>query len=292
MAKTVRRLWPFSWADGEAAAEYLAKQAEKGLILKGLINHLGKTNLGIIAVYEKTQPQKRTYWVDIFTIKTEEDIYAYQQEVSDKGWSFVAGVPGMGIYVSEEGENPEPLESDWREQYRCIRRSLRSSDIPFGLGTVLLLLVFLKVEADSGVGAFLKGLLSVEMIPFWFLALFGISCLVRSIGFYIRSERAMKENRPIEPRSMESAFLWGSIHQWLCILPVLMLFAAVIYFAVGRKVFGGETLTILSVLCFICIVAVSMMMRKKGKGACPVLEKVQAVLLVVLLILLAVNCIK
>ena len=249
MAKTVRRLWPFSWADGEAAAEYLAKQAEKGLILKGLINHLGKTNLGIIAVYEKTQPQKRTYWVDIFTVKTEEDIYAYQQE------------------VSEEGESPEPLESDWREQYRCIRRSLRSSDIPFGLGTVLLLLVFLKVEADSGVGAFLKGLLSVEMIPFWFRALCGISCLVRSIGFYIRSERAMKENRPIEPRSMESAFLWGSIHQWLCILPVLMLFAAVIYFAVGRKVFGGETLTILSVLCFICIVAVSMMMRKKGKGA-------------------------
>lgn len=292
MAKTVRRLWPFSWADGEAAAEYLAKQAEKGLILKGLINHLGKTNLGIVAVYEKTQPQKRTYWVDIFTVKTEEEIYAYQQEVSDAGWSFVTGIPGMGIYVSEEGEMTEPLEPDWKEQYRCIRRSLRSSDISFGLGTVLLLLVFLKVEAFSGIGAFFRGLLSVEMIPLWFLVLFGISCLVRSIGFYMRSEKAIKENRPIKPMSMGNAFLWGSIHQWLCMLLILMLFAAVIYYAVGKKAFGGETLTILAVLCFICIAAVSMMMRKKGKGACPVLEKVQAVLLVVLLILLAVNCIK
>lgn len=291
MAKTVRRLWPFSWADGEAAAEYLAKQAEKGLILKGLINHMGKTNLGIIAVYEKTRPQKRAYWIDIFTVKAEEDIYEYQQKVSDRGWTFVTGVPGMGIYVSEEGERPEPLETDWKEQYRRIRRSLRASDIPFGIGTVLLLLILLKVEADSGISAFFKGLLSIEMIPFWFLALFGLSCLARSIGFYIRSERAMRENHPVKSLSMESAFLWGSVHQWLCMLLVLMLFAAVIWFAAGTA-FGRESLTILSVLCFICIVAVSMMLRKKGKGTCPVLEKVQAALLIVLLILLAVNCIK
>lgn len=198
--KTTKRLWPFVLADNKLAAEYLEKQAAKGLVLESINSY------GLWATYRKEEPQQRHYCVDGFKGKKKEQ-GRYIRMAKDAGWHYVAELPGHIFFSAEPGTNPVPTQTDWREEYLQIRKGLWSQDIPLGIfATILLLLlgwIWKALEIEGG--------LPMDWEVLYSLAIFGFILVgfVKSLWFYLKSAIALRRDMPMKPGSMTSAMVWG-----------------------------------------------------------------------------------
>lgn len=236
MAKTVKRIWPFMWADYKSAEKYLEKMAAKGLMLKAIDDFLF-AGFGFIATYEVTKPQKRKFCIDGFKGNTE-DVERYMVMAEDAGWYVVAADYGILIFASKENENPTPLQTDWKNEYRLIRKSFWKIDIPLGIGALLIIYMFYKLESLEDVNMFEPINLTLIYILLFFI--FSLAGLFRAVTFYIRSELAIRRDVPLKQISDAGAKLWGMLHSVIGLLIALIMFgrlAAYLY----NGVFSGET---------------------------------------------------
>jgi len=207
----------YSWADYEAAGLYLEQMAGKGLLLSQVEELPMLGSIGIIAVFEKGRPQKRKYCVDFFPGKGEEEASLYLQMAADSGWEIVDAVNGIGFYQSEEGAEPVPLQTDWRLQYREIRRTYWRGEGVFGIATMVLLYFLVKTELS------VSDILSKPSANSLFLAIgliFGILSLTRTVVYTLRSEIALRRNLPLRPKTLKAAKIWGGIYSILAALLV------------------------------------------------------------------------
>lgn len=211
MGNRVKRLWPFMKADYRAAEEYLQQMAEKGLMLKSL----DPLWMGLfpIATYEKVRPQKRKYCIDGFS-GDEEKAEEYLQLAKDAGWEITAADYGFAFFVSHEGEEPAPMQTDWQNGYRQIRKSFWRQDIPMGI-ILLLALALLNTIENFQLWDLLMMKESVSAGVFFIIfILFSLVPLVRAVNFYIRSEKAIRRDTPMQPRTMKTARLLGLTHSF------------------------------------------------------------------------------
>ncbi len=212
MAGTVKRLWMFSWGDYEAASMYLEQMAARGLLLSQ-VNPLPMIgNIGVIAVFEKSRPQRRKYCVDFFPGKGKEEAQSYLQMASDGGWEIIDAVRGVGFYQSAEEAEPIPMQTDWRMQYREIRRTYWRGEGLFGAATMVLLYFLLKA------GLSIEDLLSAPSADSLFLVIglvFGVLALFRTVVYTLQSEIALRRDRPLRPKTLTEARLWGGVYSML-----------------------------------------------------------------------------
>lgn len=207
--KTTKRLWPFLLADNKLAEKYLEKQAEKGLILQSIFPW------GLWATYRCEAPQKRKYCIDGFKGNLDEH-GRYLRMANDAGWSYVTDLPGYIFFVSKEGEQPTPTQTDWREEYLQIRKGLWSMDMPMGIVASVLLILL---------GAFLHWIGFEEGLPLeWktihseIIFIFFLMGFARAIWFYIKSEVALRRNEPMALSSAKSAMIWGYTREFVGIV--------------------------------------------------------------------------
>lgn len=193
--KTTKRLWPFVLADNKLAAEYLEKQAAKGLVLE-------KFELwGFVASYKKEEPQIRSFCVDGF-VGDKEEQGRYIRMAKDAGWQYVAEQPGHLFFISKENETPIPTQTDWREEYLQIRKSLWTTEMPVGI-----LLGFLALFASIDPAGLLK--MFIESPEVWAIYAFGTISFVKAVLFYVKSSLAFRRNVPMKNGSWKAAVFWG-----------------------------------------------------------------------------------
>lgn len=210
MGKTIRRLWPFMRMDYKAAEEYLEKKAAQGLLLKEWAVYYH--GLFSMATYEKAEPQKRKYCIDAIAADSEEAAEDYLQMAEDAGWKPIAAENGMVIFVSEENQKPVPMQTDWENEYRQIRKSFWRMELPLGIGTILILWVLPMIDAEPpilSVEAFRQdSAISLLLLPF--IAVPSVLAL-RAGLFYLRSEIAIRTGKPMVRLGMKAARLWGTV---------------------------------------------------------------------------------
>lgn len=246
--KSTKRLWPFVLADNKLAEAYLEKQAAKGLILDSINIY------GLWATYRIEEPQKRHYCVDGFKGKKEEQ-GRYVRMAKDAGWHYVTELPGHIFFAADPGTNPVPTQTDWREEYLQIRKGLWSQDMPLGIFTSIMLLLFAWLWKALEVGP-----LPIDWEVLYSLAIFGFILLgfIKAICFYLRSAIALRRDMPMRQGSMKSAMVWGYTRTILGICG----FAGVFYrgvtvfaedFQGGMDVasFAGGAVIVATILCVV-----------------------------------------
>lgn len=198
--KHVKRIWPFVLADNKLAEEYLKQQAAKGLLLEGIGNY------GFFATYRCVEPQKREFCIDGFKGKKEE-IERYVRLAKDAGWDYVTEQPGHIFFVNQEGTNPVPMQTDWREEYLQIRKGLWSQDLPLGifLGVMigLIITLFGGIGYEEGLPMDWRSLYGYAIFIFIFIG------FIKALWFYVKSEIALRRDEPMKLGRMKQAKLWG-----------------------------------------------------------------------------------
>lgn len=194
--KTTKRLWPFVLADNRLAEAYLQEQAAKGLIL----DHFGLW--GFMASYRIEEPQQRFYCIDGFKGDKDEQ-GRYIRMAKDGGWEYVTELPGHIFFISEEGENPVPTQTDWREEYLQIRKSLWSFEMPVG---IMLLAFFVLLIWIDPTGFITTMLSSPRVICIY---IFGSIGFIKAALFYLKSEIALRRDIPIGKSNWKQALFWG-----------------------------------------------------------------------------------
>ncbi len=196
--KTTKRLWPFVLADNKLAEEYLEKQASKGLVLESF------DLWGFVASYRKELPQKRAFCIDGFKGDKDEQ-GRYIRMAKDAGWQYVTEQPGHLFFISNEEETPIPTQTDWREEYAQIRKSLWSFDMPVGIILIGFLALCLAVDPE------IFPLMVKESIQVFCIYLFGTISFVKALLFYIKSSLALRKDMPMKSDNWKQAFFWGYI---------------------------------------------------------------------------------
>lgn len=220
MGKTVKKIWPFMWADYKSAEKYLEKMAAKGLMIKNIEAFIFE-GFNSIAVYEVTEPQHRKFCIDGFK-GSAEDAQHYITMAEDAGWEGVAADYGILIFASKEGEHPTPLQTDWHNEYQQIRKSFWKMDIPLGIASLLMMYAFYKMDGLLEESIFK----TFDLNTIYILAFFGFSLagLLRAVAFYIRSTLAIRHNTPLKPLSETHARIWGMLHSINGIVIALFMF--------------------------------------------------------------------
>lgn len=196
--KHVNRIWPFVLADNKLAEEYLEKQAAKGLILDGF------GGWGFIASYRVEKPQQRTFCIDGFKGNWDEQGH-YLRMAKDAGWKYAAELPGHIFFISEEGQTPIPTQTDFKEEYLQIRKSLWSLEMPVG---IVLLAFFILMAALDPTGFLLTIVESPQILCAY---IFGTIGFVKALLFYVKSSLAIRRNIPISEGNWKAAMFWGYI---------------------------------------------------------------------------------
>lgn len=205
MGREVKKLWAFSRLDYKAAEQYLQKQAAKGYILK----EINQFSL-LWATYEKTEPKEIHYCIDGLS----GDKAARQEYIdfaADGGWHLVCQMSGQVVFASEEGKNPPPVQTDWENEYRQMRKSLWKLDIPMGIFIGIFFWFMLKFHLWS-FDASLTAVESIGEILFDILALSVFIVFLRAIWFYIRSEIAIRQGKPLKPSGLRTGRFWAVMH--------------------------------------------------------------------------------
>lgn len=194
--KTKRMLWPFVLADNRLAEVYLQQQAAKGLIL----DHFGLW--GFVASYRIEEPQHRLFCVDGFKGNKEEQ-GRYLRMAKDAGWKYVAELPGHIFFISEEGENPVPTQTDWREEYLQIRKSLWSTEMPVGIVLIVFLVLLIALDPTG----FLPLILKTPQALCAYI--FGTIGFVKAVSFYVKSSLALRRDKPLSKGNWKNAMFLG-----------------------------------------------------------------------------------
>lgn len=238
MGNTVKRFWPFMWADYKSAEQYLERMAAKGLLLKSIDDFLF-SGFGFIAVYEKCEPQRRKYCIDSLT-GSRESIEEYAAMAEDAGWTLAAADYGIGVFCSEKDQSPVPLQTDPKNEYRQIRKSFWKMDIPLGLLTLPLIYFVYKLESLPDSGNRNENIYTYigYLLIFCFFA-FALAGLLRAISFYIKSGIAIRRDIPLKPLREGTARMWGALHGLTGICIALFMMGRLMnYLYIG--VFSGE----------------------------------------------------
>lgn len=208
MGRAVRRFWPFHSLDYKAAEEYLNRQAEEGLILEKI------SPWGLIAAFTRDESGQRIRFSIDGCHGSKEEIRAYIDFAADGGWQHVTTLPGILIFASKPGETPPPMQTDWQEEYRQIRKGLWKHDLPVGIACLICLVCLLRTFNGS---AFLGGGLGWEDLTFtaglffiWMITL--LLLFLRAIWFYMRSEGAIRRGKPMQPPGEGAVRFWGGVH--------------------------------------------------------------------------------
>lgn len=223
MGRQVTRLWPFLKADYKAAEEYLTQQAAHGLQFKSIGIY------GFFAKYEKTAPQQIQYCINVFNgIREDRDSYIVLAE--DAGWHLQDEMQGALFFASRNGDTPTPMETDWRSQYRQIRKWHRGFEIPLGISTLILMVLTNRLLGLGNITMldFVTSLNLTDPAALWFVLMlvFSGECLYRAASFYVRSGIAMKRGIPLQVVSTSVAKRRGLAHT---ILGVVTCTAYLIY---------------------------------------------------------------
>jgi len=196
--KTTRRLWPFVLADNKLAEEYLEQQAANGFILNGF------SAWGFMASYRIEEPQKRAFCIDGFKGNRDEQ-GRYIRMAKDAGWNYAAELPGHIFFISEEGQTPIPTQTDWREEYMQIRKSLWSLEMPVG---IILIAFFILMAALDPTGFLLTILKSPQVLCIY---IFGTIGFVKAVLFYVKSTLAVRRDVPMTKGNWKAAMFWGYV---------------------------------------------------------------------------------
>lgn len=200
--KLVDRFWPFMKADYKAAEKYLEAQSRKGLHIKHIDNY------GIVATYEKGIPKNVKYCIDYLNLDDADEAENYQTMLEDAGWTYVGDLDKYLIFASKDGETPVPINTDWREEYRLMRKGLWRYEVPMGI-IALALLVGLLVIPDITFDTIEQICIGIIL---WCAGGFGLIGLIYSFLFYWNSGRALKNDEPMKARGEKEARVWGIFH--------------------------------------------------------------------------------
>lgn len=209
MGKKVTRLWPFLKADYKAAEAYLTQQAARGLQFKSIGSYV------FFAKYERTAPQQIQYCINVFS-GNQEDRDSYIVLAEDAGWHLEDEMQGALFFASRNGDTPTPMETDWRSEYRQIRKWYRGYEMPVGIAVLIILVLtsrFLGL-VDTTLLDFFSTLNLKDPAALWFIlmAVFSGECLYRAAAFYVRSGIAIKRGAPLSLGSTSAAKGRGLVH--------------------------------------------------------------------------------
>ena len=283
MGKEVVRLWAFSRLDCRAAEQYLEKQAAKGYILKSIAQPYL-----LWGTFEKTAPKKIRYCIDSLNGDKAER-QAYIEFASDGGWHEVCTLPGQVIFASAEGENPPPMQTDWQEEYRQIRKSLWRSDIPMGIFVIALFLLtyklmdFLDIKVTAGEIMTAGYSRSLALV---FLAILCMAVFLRAVLFYIQSEIAIRRGVPLKPAKSETGRFWSIMHIFYGIA-LLWFSTACVFHAISGQLELGDGFSYLIIGVF--VVMTLLIFAKERIGAVRS-QKIMVGLGIICIVLAVVQC--
>lgn len=200
--KLVDRFWPFMKTDCRAAEAYLEAQSRKGLH----IHHID--DYGVVATYEKGIPKNIKYCIDYLHLDDKEEAEAYETMLADAGWSYVADMDMYLIFASKDGASPVPINTDWREEYRLMRKGLWRYEIPTGILALILCIALFRISTIN-IDSPEKLCIGIALLS---MCGFGMTGLIHSLLYYWNTYRAFKRNEPMNLRSTKRAKKWGIVH--------------------------------------------------------------------------------
>lgn len=295
--ETKKKLWLFTKVDYKAAELYLQQQAEKGLQLRGMSGY------GTFVEYNVTEPARLKYCIDSFK-GSDEQKSEYLQLASDAGWKLLFERDGLLYFVSKPPVLPPSMHTDWREEYRQLRKSFWKSEIKLGLAVSIilgLLFWFLCFLYQNGEYDFQKGLFgdfdvafnTVEMI---LIAVTTISAMLRGIVFFIRSQNALKTDTPFKPATIRQAQFWGRIHNLFKLGMVMFMIGNglnLMFEGLGDGL-GGDTFKLITygVLAVTVVIFLAIASRDKhlGEPSATTRKATQVLLVVLLIFVLCTQC--
>ncbi len=282
MGKTIRRLWMFHSLDYKAAEAYLNRQAEKGLVLQKI------SPWGLIAAFTRDESGKKiSYSVD-GCHGSKEEIRRYIDFAADGGWQKAAEMPGMLIFASKPGERPTPMQTDWREEYRQIRKGLWKYDLPLGIVCLACLWLMFKALAFMGTQLSWDDLGFTATVFFvWLVTL--LLLFLRSVWFYIRSETAIRRGKPMKQPGEGVVRFWGIIH-----IAMVLVFFTTLLIQFGSTVQDmlqdGSALDYAILAFLILIAGVALLSKPKSEQDVQRLKRALTGLCVVIAVLLLAKC--
>ena len=157
---------------------------------------------------EKGIPKNVKYCIDYLNLDDADEAENYQTMPEDAGWTYVADLDKYLIFASKDGETPVPINTDWREEYRLMRKGLWRYEVPMGI-IALALLVGLLVIPDITFDTIEQICIGIIL---WCAGGFGLIGLIYSFLFYWNSGRALKNDEPMKARGEKEARVWGIFH--------------------------------------------------------------------------------
>lgn len=248
MKTTAKRLWTFSSLDYKAAERYLEKMAAKGFLLQEIDDRYN-----IMAYFEKREPQEVHYCIDGIS-GTDEEKAVYLQLAGDSGWHLMTYLNGQAVFVSEPGRNPVPIQTDWQEEYRQIRKGLWKRDIPNGMGFIFVLWLFSWLSGD-----FLESIIMERKVLFAAMAVgiaASIALFLRAVWFYARSEIAIRTERPMKTDSHLAGQLWRGTHVVLAVAAFVMIAEMTIFVV---RLAWEEGINLVSILAVAAVITMMLL---------------------------------
>lgn len=259
MKGEVTKIWLFGSLDYKAAEAYLEKQASEGYMLKAV-----RTPWAFSARYAVCEPRQVKYCIDGFRGSAEEK-KEYIDFAEDGGWFKAAELPGQIIFVSRPGEKPTPMQSDWKEEYRSIRAGLWKEDLPGGIICLLFIDLLRRLKLYKGLNVIFSGqdfLSTVILLLAGVMLAAILGIFVRAVWFYLRSEIALRTERPIAASSERSGRFWRGVHISLQLSLAVIFCTNFLNSIIGEST-RGDFLSILIAVILVVILLLFMFPAKR-----------------------------
>ncbi len=242
MNRCTYRCINFSFFDARAIEAYLAKMAQKGLLLE---------NAGTVFWrFRRASPQKLRFCCIYSPSRTEFDSGLSEEEQSraefceHDGWKLCAKWQQMLIFQNEDPD-AVPIETDAVMQLSVIERTMKKSFFPQQFLLIFLSLLQTVTQLTSLFSdpiRFYTNAISVVLVPFWaFFLLFVLISLLRSFLWLRRANQTAQHGTLPELRTAHLPSLPA-----VSVL-LLLLFSPLLFAAQWRSV------VLISLLCVLII---------------------------------------
>lgn len=252
MKNVKRRFETFSFFDYTGIAGHLSKMAEKGWLIEKI------SNTGW--VYRKIAPQKLTFYVTYFPNASEFDPCPTQEQQTfhdfcrHTGWKLAAAAAQMQVFFNEQ-ENPVPIETDPVLQTAVIHAAAKKSFLPTHLLLLLIsvvnIILFVLTCSSDPVGLLAGGANLFTGFAWLMLFITVIIELYSYFSWHAKAKKLAAFGESAETFSFSrirlsilaavlagyaywlAAILWNGPVFWKIVCICMILYLAVLFFAVS-----------------------------------------------------------
>jgi len=194
--------WIFSSLDYKAMEIYLEEMAKKGWMLE-------KARRGF-AKFRSIEPKNIKFYVDVFEgggplmSENTRQTKVYRRKCKELGWNFITSQDYLQFFYAEEGEDPDPIQSDDANELQIIKKTLLKNEL---LSITIFLIVSYGVITRSYPIKHTNLLTYISVFGTFLYPILSISVLfmaAHTFTWLFKNSRNIKKGLPLERSTLRS----------------------------------------------------------------------------------------